>query len=92
MANKTTPLEPLLTKKEAIRAIYNLLGKTMGIDAITRGMEHAPYRVFPGGKHKHYRLSEVRTIFEHLLAPVDAEAKEEGRGGSLHRARKQRVS
>lgn len=85
--SKKEALEPVLTKEETIQAIYTMLGKTMGIDAIGRCLAHAPYRIFPGGKRKHYRLSEVRVLFEHLLAPVQDEVQDQGRDESLHRRR-----
>ena len=88
-----SPLEPFLSKTKAVEALHDLLRGSMGIDAIERVVDRAPYRIFPGGKRKHYRMSEVRPLFDDLMPLREPDSETEaGREESLHRRRRPKAS
>lgn len=91
--SRIAPLEPFLSKTKAVEALHQLLRGSMGLDSIERVVERAPYRVFPGGKRKHYRMSEVRPLFDDLMPLQEPDSEtESGREQSLHRRRRPKAS
>ena len=84
--NRVAVFEPFMTAKECVLNFHLALNGSVGLDALTRLVKLAPYRVLPGGKRRLYRMSEVLPLVEALCHPQAAE--QEDCEKSLHRRRR----
>lgn len=90
---KVEKFEVLLDRKACVEQIRAMYADTIAYKALWEILKkEAPFRVYPGGRRRMYRLSEVLPVVQRVMEPQAPNPEEGDRAESLHRSRRSRKS